>query len=303
MRNRTDHRTERDPAAATGGRRTGQGRPLREDTAGGEAAAERGEWVYGRRPAIETLRAARRHVYELRFAEGARDTPEIGEIRALAAQRGLPWRAAPRSEIDELLPAAHHQGVALRVGGFPYVGFDQVLHDVRSRPDALVLLLDHVEDPQNLGALLRTAEAVAVTAAVLPEDRAAAVTAAVTRASAGASEHLRVARVVNLVRALRDLQEAGAWISGLDADPDARLYTEADFRGRCGLVVGAEGSGLGRLVREACDFLVRVPMLGRVASLNASAAGAVVMYEALRQRAAAPQGAAAPPSAGRSNPK
>ena len=130
------------------------------------------------------------------------------------------------------------------------------------------------------------AEAAGVTGILLPEDRAAAVTPAVVRASAGASEHLRVARTVNLVRAMKALQEAGLWLAGLDMGDDARLYTEIDFQGRMGIVVGAEGQGLGRLVRESCDFVARIPMCGQVASLNAGGAGGIMLFEAVRQRAA-----------------
>ncbi|MDD5705203.1 MAG: 23S rRNA (guanosine(2251)-2'-O)-methyltransferase RlmB [Kiritimatiellae bacterium] len=256
-----------------------------------KAERERGEWLYGRRPVLEALRAGRRHHYELWLAEagprrGAPDA-ELAEARDRALNAGAAFRTVPRTELDTLLPDAHHQGVALRSGSFPYHGFDQILHAVRQDARALVLLLDHLEDPQNLGALLRTADAAGVTGVVLPNDRAAEVTAAAVRASAGASEHLRVARVVNLPRAIEELKTCECWITGLDMDAEARLYTEVDFKGRCGIVVGNEGSGLGRLVREHCDFVARLPMRGHVASLNASVAGALVLYEVLRQRNAA----------------
>jgi 23S rRNA (guanosine2251-2'-O)-methyltransferase len=159
-----------------------------------------------------------------------------------------------------------------------------VLHDVRENAQALVLALDHISDPQNVGSLLRSADAAGATAVILPEDRAAGVTPAATRASAGASEHMRVAKVVNLARALRDLKDAGAWVNGLDVGEDATTYTKADLKGRCVLVVGSEGDGLGRLVRETCDRIISIPMGGKVSSLNAAVAGALVLYEAVRQR-------------------
>jgi len=243
---------------------------------------ERGEWVYGRHPALEVVRSERRHLYEAILPAEGRDAPDIVELRDTLMRRGVLIHAVGREELDEICEGGNHQGVAVRVGGFPYISMDQVLHDVKARADAVVLLLDHIEDPQNVGSLLRTADAAGVTAVVIPEDRAAGVTPGVVRASAGAAEHLRVARVVNLVRAIKALQEAGAWVTGLDTGPDARPYTAVDFKGRVGLVVGGEGKGLSRLVRESCDFVACLPMLGRVASLNAGVAGGVALYEVVR---------------------
>jgi 23S rRNA (guanosine2251-2'-O)-methyltransferase len=246
-----------------------------------------GEWIYGRRPVAELLAAGRRHLYELVIlpAAGGRDAPELAALRSQALARGLTVRPLGRAALDALCNGGHHQGVAARTGAFPYIALDQAIHDVRADPQALVLLLDHLEDPQNVGSLLRTAEAAGATAVILPEDRASGVTPAVVRASAGASEHLRVARVVNLARAMGALQEAGLWLAGLVPGEGARPCWEIDWRGRMGLVVGNEGAGLGRLVRERCDLLACLPMRGRVASLNAGVAGAIALFEALRQRA------------------
>ena len=247
--------------------------------------AGRGEWIYGRRPVLEVLRAGRRHMYEAVLPVEGRENAELAELRRRLLAAGVALRSLDRRELDALVEGGHHQGCALRAGGYPYVGFEQVLHDAREQPDALVLLLDHIEDPQNLGSLLRSAEAAGVTGVILPEDRASAVTAAAVRASAGASEHMRVARAVNLVRAMKELQEAGAWLAGLDMPGEGtRPYTDVDFKGRMGVVVGAEGEGLGRLVRATCDFVAAIPMRGRVASLNAGVAGAILLFEALRQR-------------------
>ena len=243
-----------------------------------------GDWIYGRRPVLEALRANRRHFYQICFAEKTDDAAGIAEIRSLAESRGVNFKVTSRDELDALAQGGNHQGVALRVGGFPYVGFDQILHDVRDNPQALILALDHISDPQNVGSLLRSADAAGVTGVIIPEDRAAGVTPAATRASAGASEHMRVAKVVNLARALRELKEEGAWISGLDVGYDAVNYTSADLTGRCVLVVGSEGEGIGRLVRDTCDRIVAIPMSGKVSSLNAAVAGALVMYECVRQR-------------------
>lgn len=246
--------------------------------------ASRGEWIYGRRPVAELLRAGRRHIYEAVLPLEGREGRDMTAIRAQLLASSVPVRTVSRRELDVLLEGGNHQGIALRVGSFPYISIEQVAHDVRERADALVLVLDHIEDPQNVGSLLRSAEAAGVTAVLLPEDRAVAVTPAAVRASAGASEHLRVARVVNLVRAMKTLQEAGLWFAGLDTGEGSRPYTAIDFKGRMGVVVGAEGEGLGRLVRESCDFIAAIPMRGQVASLNAGVAGALVLFEAVRQR-------------------
>jgi 23S rRNA (guanosine2251-2'-O)-methyltransferase len=154
----------------------------------------------------------------------------------------------------------------------------------RSDSPNLLLMLDHVQDPQNLGALLRSAECAGVDGVLIPKDRAAAVTSTVVRASAGASEHLRVVKVTNLVRTMKSLRDHGIWWAGLEGSPEAVLYSEADLAGSVGLVVGSEGRGLSRLVRETCDYLIRLPLRGRIHSLNAAVAGGLALYECLRQR-------------------
>lgn len=254
-----------------------RGEPRRE-------SAERGDWIYGRRPVLEVVKAGQRHLYEAVLPPDGRDAPEVAELRGLLLARSVPFRTLGREELDVLCEGGNHQGVALRTGGFPYIAIDQVIHDVKENENALVLILDHIEDPQNVGSLLRTADAAGVTAVVLPEDRASGVTAGVVRASAGAAEHMRVAKVVNLVRAMKELQACGVWITGLDFGPDAKPYTSLDFKGRVGLVVGSEGKGVSRLVRESCDFIACLPMKGRVESLNAGVAGAIALYEMVRQR-------------------
>ena len=246
--------------------------------------AERGEWIYGRRPVLEVVKSERRHLYEAALPAEGRDAPDVAELRSLLMARGVSFKTLDREALDTLCEGGNHQGVAVRVGGFPYISMDQVLHDVKENARAIVLFLDHIEDPQNVGSLLRTADAAGVTGVVMPEDRAAGVTPGVVRASAGAAEHMRVAKVVNLVRAIKEVQEAGAWVTGLDCGADAKPYTEVDFKGRVGLVVGSEGKGISRLVRESCDFVSCLPMLGRVESLNAGVAGGIALYEILRQQ-------------------
>lgn len=248
----------------------------------------RGMWIYGRRPVVEALRANKRHFFELRILESALkdntgDT-DVYEIRNLASASGVSAILTDRKDFDSLLGDVNHQGVALRVGGFPYGDFDQLIAEINDDPKATVLILDHIEDPQNVGSLLRTADASGVTGVIIPEDRCAGVTAAAVRASAGATEHLNVVKVVNLARAIDELKKNDCWITGLDWGDDARFYTEIDFRGRCGIVVGNEGHGISRLVRDKCDFIAMLPMQGQVSSLNASVAGGIVMYEVLRQK-------------------
>ena len=167
---------------------------------------------------------------------------------------------------------------------YPYVGFEEILADVENDENATVVVLDHLEDPQNVGSILRTASAAGVTGVIIPEDRACGITPAVVRASAGGSEYVKVAHVVNLVRAIEALKDAGVWLTGLDWGEDAKVYTDIDFRGRSGLVVGAEGNGISRLVRENCDFIAELPMPGGFESLNAGVATAITLYEILRQR-------------------
>lgn len=247
-------------------------------------STERGDWIYGRRPVLEVLDSKARHIYEAVLPLTGKDKPEVAHIRASVLERGIPFKLMEREELDDLCEGGNHQGVALRTGSFPYISFEQIVHDVKEDANALVLLLDHIEDPQNIGSLLRSANAAGVTGVVIPEDRSAGVTPAAVRASAGASEYMRVAKVVNLVRAIKSLQAEGVWVSALDMGDDSRDYTEVDFKGRVALVVGSEGKGVSRLVRETSDFVASLPMHGKVASLNAGVAGAVAMYEILRQR-------------------
>ncbi len=243
------------------------------------------ELLYGRQPVREVLRAARRHVFKLLVAEGIRPAGIVAEILSLAGQAHLPVQPVDRRELDKLGGEVHHQGLAAEVSEYPYVDLDELLQVARAAgEEPFLLLLDHVQDPQNLGSLLRSAEAAGVHGVILPHRRAAAVTPAAVRASAGAAEHLCVAQVPNLVQAMGWLKGRRVWLAGLEPSSVAQLYTGADLRGPLGLVVGSEGQGLARLVRETCDLLIRLPMYGKIDSLNASAAGAIALYEVRRQR-------------------
>ncbi len=244
-----------------------------------------GEWLYGRNPVEEALAAGRRTASEIVLPPAFPDEDDqISRMRDEAHARHLVVRTMERAQLDKLTRFGHHQGVALKTTGYPYVGFEEMLRDVNEDENALVVVLDHLEDPQNVGSILRTACAVGATGVVIPEDRACGITPAAVRASAGGAEHLKIAHVVNVVRAMKDLKDAGLWFTGLDFGGDAKPYTEIDFKGRVGLVVGAEGAGMSRLVRETCDFIAELPMPGGFESLNAGVAAAVAMYEILRQR-------------------
>ncbi|MBN1642326.1 MAG: 23S rRNA (guanosine(2251)-2'-O)-methyltransferase RlmB [Anaerolineae bacterium] len=247
------------------------------------------ETIYGRNPVYECLRAGRREVFGVQIAQGARERGTLGEIVALAARARVPLRRVNRGQLDGTSGQANHQGVIAEVGGYPYADVDGMLSLAAARGEpAWLLLLDCLQDPQNLGTLLRTAEVVGVHGVVIPDRRAAQITPAVVNASSGASEHLLVAQVTNLVRTMGLLKERGVWIVGLEDVPQAQVAWTSDLRGPLGLVAGSEGQGMRRLVRETCDWMVSLPMRGRVNSLNAAVAGSVALYEAARQRARQP---------------
>lgn len=244
-----------------------------------------GEWIYGRNPVEEALAAGRRTASEIILPPAQKDEDDqLQRIRDEARVRRLVIRSMERDALDRLTRFGHHQGVALKTTGYPYVGFEEILKAVEEDENALVVVLDHLEDPQNVGSILRTACAAGAAGVVIPEDRACGITPAAVRASAGGAEYLKVAHVVNLPRAMEELKEAGVWFTGLDWGEDAKLYTDIDFKGRVALVVGAEGAGISRLVREKCDFIAELPMPGGFESLNAGVAAAITMYEVLRQR-------------------
>lgn len=236
--------------------------------------------LYGRNPVREALRAGR-PARRLVVADGLADEPRLREILELAEGRGIAVETVPRGRLDDIAHTEHHQGVVGYFHGRPPLRLDRVLETVR--PPALLLALDGIQDPQNLGALLRSAEAVGADAVIAPRHRAADLTPAAVKASAGASEHVPFVSVPNLAQALARIGEAGIWRVGLAAEADER-YDQVDFRLPTAIVVGGEGDGLRSLTRRSCDRLVSLPMAGRVGSLNAAAAGAAILYEAFRQR-------------------
>jgi 23S rRNA (guanosine2251-2'-O)-methyltransferase len=242
------------------------------------------EILYGRHAVHESLRAGRRRPYKLVLAEGVRQTGIIGQVVFLAQQAGIPVNRTTRHDLDQI-GNIHHQGVALETSDFPYTPLNDILAAAQSSTDVpLLLLLDRLQDPQNVGSLMRTAEAVGVSGVVIQRRRAVGITPAVVNASSGAVEHLPIAQVTNLASAIEQLKTQDVWVAGLEAVPDAQQINQADLSGPLALVVGSEGQGLRRLVRERCDFLVQLPMRGQVRSLNASVAAAVALYEVLWQR-------------------
>jgi 23S rRNA (guanosine2251-2'-O)-methyltransferase len=230
------------------------------------------EMIHGIRPVIEALKSGRRKVFEIFDAVGDE------EVANAASTRGVGIKRVSRQRVDELARGGVHQGVVARVEPYPYSGLEEIL----ASPEPLILVLDGVTDPRNLGAVLRAADGAGTSGVVVPKDRTAGVTAAAVKASAGASEYVRVARETNLRRAIEKMKEAGLWVYAADAA--GTPYTELDLAGPIGLVFGSEGRGLRRLVREACDGEVSIPMLGNIGSLNISVAAAVLLYEVRRQR-------------------
>ena len=275
----------RPPPRPEGGRpqarREGDGRPALRPAAPAIRISETA--LYGRHAVLESLRAGRRSFRRLWLAEGSREAPILREIAGLAAKANVSTQSAPREALDAV--SEHAQGVVLETGDYPYASVDDMLALAASRDEKpLILILDTLQDPQNLGSLIRTADAVGAHGVIIPDRRSAAVTPSVVNASAGAVEHLRVAQVVNLAREIDALKKQDVWIAALQDDPRATDLYATDLRGGLALIVGNEAEGVGRLLRDKADYLVRLPMRGQIASLNAAAAGTVALYEVLRQR-------------------
>lgn len=240
------------------------------------------ETIYGRNPVREVLRAGRRRIHQIQLAEGVVERGLLVEINDIARASGIRIKRVPRTSLDREF--SNHQGIVAIVDPFEYGSIDEMLELAVERGEPpWILLLDMIQDPQNLGTLLRTAEAVGVHGVVIPARRSASVTPAVVSASSGASEHMIIARS-NLADAIGRLKNADLWIAGLENAPEASIYWDADLKGPLGLVVGSEGSGMRRRVRESCDFLVGIPMRGEIDSLNASVAGAIALYAVLERR-------------------
>jgi 23S rRNA (guanosine2251-2'-O)-methyltransferase len=240
------------------------------------------EVLYGLHPVEEAIRSGSRQLDHVSVARERRDD-RLERLIELCRTAGVRVALEPRDQLTRLARTDAHQGVLAVVRERRFLGIEDLLAPKESGEHKFFLALDGVEDPHNLGALLRTADGAGVDGVILPERRSAPVTATVAKTSAGASEHVRIARVTNLVRALEQMKQKHVWVIGLDerGTPD---YTDFDFKTDCVLVLGREGAGLHDLVKKTCDHLLRIPMAGQLSSLNVSVAGAIVMYEAMRQR-------------------
>lgn len=241
------------------------------------------DYLYGIHPVREGLRG-RRQPLEL-YVDEKGSGQRLDELLALARERGIPVRRRRRQDLDRMAGLAHHQGVVLSMEPFPYTAIEDLVENWQnSGMPGLILLVDGITDPHNLGAILRNADAAGCQGVIIPKDRSCGITNVVDRASAGAVEHLSVCQVTNLARAMELLKKKGFWIYGLAAGGEARPLFATDLSGNLALAVGSEGEGLRQRTRELCDVLIEIPMAGGVASLNAASASAVALFEVVRQR-------------------
>jgi len=241
------------------------------------------ETIYGRNAVYETLRARRRQGFKLDLAENMQPKGRLNDIVTMARQRKIPINTVPRQRLEKL--NANHQGVALDASGYPYSALLDMLDLARERKESpFILLLDSLNDPQNFGTLIRTAEAVGVHGIIIPLARSVEVTPAAVNASSGASEHMLIAQA-NLHQVISELKDAGAWIVGLEGGGNSESVENVRLDGALGLVVGSEGEGMRPLTARSCDILMRLPMMGKIESLNAAVAGSVALYLAHLARA------------------
>ncbi len=235
--------------------------------------------------AVEEALAAKEPLRRLYVGDDRKRDPALRKLLDDARAAGMTIRFESRTFFSQFPYRAHQSVVAYGVP-FEYVTLDEAIA-ARTPRQSLFVVLDHITDPHNAGAIIRSAECAGATAVVIPERRAAGVNATVRKAAAGATAHVPVARVANIAGALRTMKKAGIWAAGADASPGAVEYTQADLKGDLALVIGAEGEGISQVVRKECDFLVRIPLFGALESLNASVAAGILLFEARRQRAAA----------------
>ncbi len=245
--------------------------------------AENAENMLEGRNAVQEALAAGRPIDKLYIAAGETDRA-LSRLAAMAREAGAAVVETDRRKLDQLSATGAHQGVIAMVAAHAYATVEEILENAKSRGEApLIVICDELSDPHNLGAIIRTAECVGAHGVIIPKRRSAGLTAVVDKTSAGALEHMAVARVPNLVAAIETLKKNGLWIYGTAAEGSNELW-KTDLTGPACIVIGSEGAGISRLVREKCDFLVSIPLRGQISSLNASAAAAVLLYEALRQR-------------------
>lgn len=241
--------------------------------------------IYGINPIIEALNSHPEYFKDILIVRG-RGGKAGEEIKGLASKNGIRCRTVEKEEIERLIKTPHHQGVAAMLAEFRYAEIEDIITKWKSSGEkAFILILDCIQDPQNFGSLIRTANAAGVHGIIIPKDRAAEVTPAVVKASAGAVEHTLICRVTNIVNAINMLKEAGIWVVGIEAESKQDIYS-FDMDTDLAIVIGSEGKGIRRLVKEKCDACLSIPMKGDISSLNASVAGGIALFEVLRKRRA-----------------
>ncbi|GAA0233350.1 23S rRNA (guanosine(2251)-2'-O)-methyltransferase RlmB [Metaclostridioides mangenotii] len=238
-------------------------------------------FVEGRNPVIEAIKN-NREIDKIMIANSAKEG-SIKKIIGMAKEKNLVIQYVEKQKLDEIGESHAHQGVIAQVSEYKYADLDEVLEDVKSKDeDPFFIILDEINDPHNLGSIIRTADAVGAHGVIIPKRRSVHITPVVIKASAGAIEYVPVCKVTNIVNTIKKLKDEGLWIAAVDMDGD--VFYEQNMKGPLGLVIGSEGYGISRLVKENCDFKVKMPMVGNVTSLNASVAGSIVLYEVLKQR-------------------
>ncbi len=240
------------------------------------------EYIVGKNPVLEILRSGR-SVNKIWVAEGSLKGP-MNQIIGMAKEAKIQVQFVPKKKLDQVAEGETHQGVIAFAAAYDYVEVEDILKKAEEKGEpAFLLILDEIEDPHNLGSILRTADVVGAHGVIIPKRRAVGLTSTVAKSSAGAMEYVPVARVTNIVRTMEELKEKGVWMAGTDASGE-QDFRQAKYDMPIGLIIGSEGKGMSRLVKETCDFTVRLPMVGHVTSLNASVAGALLMFEVFRQR-------------------
>lgn len=238
--------------------------------------------LYGRNPVLEALETGR-PIDKILLQEGLRHT-QIGKIRNMAKERGIRYQLTDKHKLDQLTEGENHQGVVAFCAAHQYCTLEDILNSAKEKGEPpFVVLCDGITDPHNLGSIIRTAAAAGVHGIIIPKNRSAALSATVSKVSAGAVEHMPVAKVSNLTQAIDKLKKDGLWIAGTDLSA-TQPHFECDLTGALGIVIGSEGEGISQTIRKACDFLVKIPMIGETESLNASVAAGVLLYESVRQR-------------------
>ncbi len=240
--------------------------------------------IYGRNPVIEALESG--HTMDKIFIQEGLRHSQIGYIRNLAKERGIVYRFVDKRKLDNMTDGENHQGVVAFAAAHKYAELSDILKAARDKEEPpFIIIAEGITDPHNLGSIIRTANAAGAHGVVIPKDRSVSLSSVVAKVSAGAVEHTPVARVTNITQTIDLLKKEGLWIAGTALEAEQYHY-ESDLTGALGIVIGSEGEGMSRLVREHCDFLVKIPMLGKAESLNASVAAGVLLYEAVRQRMA-----------------